>query len=371
MATETPGRLVGNEHTYTPPELPNHLASVYDLKPIVGCPCDEEVKMIHAAIRAVNIEAQVPHLYNPELSLQLSQHLFSVQMAIYRKAYPSSLFPADNVYTPPSLPVHISAKLEPVVGTPSNEQLKAAQNAIRISESLGISPLFDPDLNMQLSQHLFNLQFARYIQDSSSGQFASKTNGGQNIAPVARGTHAHSSDLQSATSFQIEDLGSMSPQSKTSGPHKANRTEISVLSEHAKPESCTSSQITQLVEAINGVTGLMSESKGVLDNMNRVLIAIQRSQVMVREWSSYDHARSNPVNDQGVTAVEWGLPQLRFAYCRESCSNYALDPAALVGYLRFFGIGADLIEGNEKPRLKDSKFGNVEAWKLIQQHLGL
>jgi hypothetical protein len=162
---------------------------------------------------------------------------------------------------------------------------------------------------------------ARYIQDSSSGQFASKTNGGQNIAPVARGTHAYSSDLQSATSFQIEDLGSMSPQSKTSGPHKANRTQISVLSEHAKPESCTSSQITQLVEAINGVTGLMSESKGVLDNMNRVLIAIQRSQVMVstvpcqarvykqftiqqvREWSSYDHVRSNPVNDQGVTAV--------------------------------------------------------------------
>lgn len=38
---------------YTPPELPGYIANSYDLKPVEGVPSDDEVKLIHAVIRAV------------------------------------------------------------------------------------------------------------------------------------------------------------------------------------------------------------------------------------------------------------------------------------------------------------------------------
>lgn len=38
---------------YTPPALPPYLASTFDLKPVVGVPTDEEVKLIHSVIRVV------------------------------------------------------------------------------------------------------------------------------------------------------------------------------------------------------------------------------------------------------------------------------------------------------------------------------
>lgn len=38
--------------SYEPPKLPEYLKTVYDLKPIVGVPSDEEVKGIHTVIRA-------------------------------------------------------------------------------------------------------------------------------------------------------------------------------------------------------------------------------------------------------------------------------------------------------------------------------
>ncbi|KAG8730791.1 hypothetical protein FRC11_005799, partial [Ceratobasidium sp. 423] len=37
-----------------PPDLPAYLKNVYDLKPIVGVPSDEEVIGIHAVMQAAN-----------------------------------------------------------------------------------------------------------------------------------------------------------------------------------------------------------------------------------------------------------------------------------------------------------------------------
>ncbi|CAE6535642.1 unnamed protein product, partial [Rhizoctonia solani] len=301
MTTEASRNSRFSEYTYTPPILPSHLAVILDLKPIVGYPNEEDVKKIHAAIRAVNVESQVPHLHNPDLLLQLSQHLFSVQMAIYRDTYPQNPFPGDNTYTPPQLPAHIPIALEPVVGVPSNEQLKAAQDAMRVSESLASSPLFESNLNMKLSQHLFSLQFASYIQGSTLGQFTSKSGEPRRVLPTT----------------QESPIDSPTPQNITNAPTKGN----TVLGEHipndaneasvshssvAEPvnrKCCTPASITQLGEAVNTIKELMSESKGVLENMNRVMIAIQRNQVTVGEWDHHSYAHVNPVNQQGMTAV--------------------------------------------------------------------
>lgn len=43
---------------YTPPELPPYIANSYDLKPVEGVPSDDEVKLIHAVIRAVENVSQ-------------------------------------------------------------------------------------------------------------------------------------------------------------------------------------------------------------------------------------------------------------------------------------------------------------------------
>lgn len=37
---------------YTPPKLPPYLANAFNMKPVVGIPTDDEVKLIHAVIRA-------------------------------------------------------------------------------------------------------------------------------------------------------------------------------------------------------------------------------------------------------------------------------------------------------------------------------
>ncbi|CAE6450728.1 unnamed protein product [Rhizoctonia solani] len=91
-------------------------------------------------------------------------------MAVYRNTYPLN----DNTYTPPSVPSHIPISLEPVVGAPSDEELESAHGAARTLENLANSPFFDSAFSAKLSQHLFNIQFARYIQDSNQGSFSQK-----------------------------------------------------------------------------------------------------------------------------------------------------------------------------------------------------
>ncbi|KAJ1302473.1 hypothetical protein OPQ81_002791 [Rhizoctonia solani] len=355
MATQIPQTSQAQENIYNPPMLPTHLVTTYNLKPIVGHPKDEDIKLIHAAITAVNAEAQVPRLYNPDLLLQLSQHLFSVQMAIYKKDYPQFLSPADNTYVPPSLPAHIP-ELEPVGGSPSNEQLKAAQQAVRAADNLSTSPLFDPDLNMKLSQHLFNLQFARYIQDSVLGRFGSKWE--------------ESKPAPSTTPGSLGDLSTPRINPDIPAQPEVIRTDVTDTATANNECSTLLGMEVQLEKGVNDIKKLMSESKGVLENMNRVLIAIQRNQVTAGEWDKYNYAHVNPVNQQGVTAVECGLPQIRYHYYK--CGYHILEHLKLsqmVGYLKFFNIGAELIEGDGEPQLKGGM--EIQAESLILKELGL
>ncbi|CAE6441340.1 unnamed protein product [Rhizoctonia solani] len=132
---------------YNPPSLPAYLASTHHLKAISGVPSDEDIKAIHAVIKAVNGISHIPGMHDPDLSIQLAKHLFDVQMAVYRGQYSFSPFPGDIVYTPPPLPSHIPVTLQPVIGAPSDEELKLVHNMVRAAESLAnTSSVFDPDL---------------------------------------------------------------------------------------------------------------------------------------------------------------------------------------------------------------------------------
>ncbi|CAE6536453.1 unnamed protein product, partial [Rhizoctonia solani] len=244
---------------------------------------------------------EVPYLCDPDLILQLSQHLFSVQMAVYRNNYPQNLFHGDSTYRPPPLPVHIPIALEPVVGSPSNEQLQAARNAIRVSESLAGSPLFDSNLNMKLSQHLFNLQFARYSRDSTLGLFSSNLEAFDPAPPTVQRSQANLSTSQNATNSATEGIYAIPP-----GPIQNDASDARA----PRPSSaelanlcCTSSSVTQLGESVNTIKELMNESKGVLENINRMLMAIQRGQAIVGKWEDDNLTHTNPVNQQGALAT--------------------------------------------------------------------
>ncbi|GAB1524441.1 hypothetical protein RhiTH_007595 [Rhizoctonia solani] len=151
-----------------PPELPSYLKNVHDLKPIVGVPSGDELVGIHSVIQAAVRASSIPGMHDAGLFTQLGDHLFSAQMAVYRSKYTSLLFPSDATYTPPTLPAHVSAKLGPISCAPTDEQVTKVHEAIRSYQKFSEIPsMFEPRVHADLSQHLFDIQMARYmIQES-------------------------------------------------------------------------------------------------------------------------------------------------------------------------------------------------------------
>ncbi|CAE6388733.1 unnamed protein product [Rhizoctonia solani] len=164
---EHPGWYPPGQVCY-PPDLPPYLKNVCDLKPIVGVPRGDELIGIHAVIQAATRASTIPGMHDPGLFTQLGDHLFSAQMAVYRSKYTSLLFPSDATYTPPALPAHVSVKLDPISCAPTDEQVTQVHEAIRSYQRFSEIPsMFEHRVHADLSQHLFDIQMARYmIQES-------------------------------------------------------------------------------------------------------------------------------------------------------------------------------------------------------------
>ncbi|KDN40474.1 hypothetical protein RSAG8_08094, partial [Rhizoctonia solani AG-8 WAC10335] len=196
--------------TYTPPVLPAHVS--VNLEPVAGAPSDEEIIGVQDAVRAYERFSGVAPMFDPQVHMELSQHLFDIQMARhmrlagevqpslepqasaipespapsletpqnttelanhlfnaqmarYRSKYSLITFPSTTTYTPPVLPAHVSVNLEPVAGAPSDEEIIEVQDAVRAYERFsGVAPMFDPQVHMELSQHLFDIQMARHMR---------------------------------------------------------------------------------------------------------------------------------------------------------------------------------------------------------------
>ncbi|KAG8679574.1 hypothetical protein FRC11_003564, partial [Ceratobasidium sp. 423] len=130
--------------------------------------------------------------------------------------------------------------------------------------------------------------------------------------------------------------------------------------------------LTRMEKAVNDIKHTVKGSKDVLENMNRVLISTQRSQSTVGSFNNsiLSTVHINPVNQQGILASECGLPQLRY-WMSCKTNNYILwmGPKDIAGYLKFFNIGAHLLEGANESTLIDGK--EVEAAKLLFKHIGI
>ncbi|CAE6409048.1 unnamed protein product [Rhizoctonia solani] len=154
-----------------PPKLPAYLKNAYDLKPIIGVPSDDELIGIHDVAHAANRVSGVPGMHEPGLLMKLADHLFSAQMARYRSKYSLITFPSDATYIPPALPAHISVNLELISGSPSDEEIMKVQDAAHSYQGLRTYPsMFDAHVNMELSQHLFDIQMARYMRCAGESQ---------------------------------------------------------------------------------------------------------------------------------------------------------------------------------------------------------
>ncbi|EUC54845.1 laminin domain protein, putative [Rhizoctonia solani AG-3 Rhs1AP] len=338
------------EMIVSPPELPSYLRAIHELKPIVGKPTDEDVKGIHAVIRALGAVSHLPTFYNPDLSMQLSQYLFGVQMAVFKVSYSMTLMPGDkSVFIPPELPLHIPGALNQVVGAPSDEEIKSAQSALRNVENLSISPqLFDADLSMRLSQHFFNLQFARYMRESSAGQFVSESEPEGACLTESRPIQETRENLTTSCHGEASGL--------QRGGNIASVSEAGEVSQ-------ARSGLPQLGEAMKGI-------QDVLENMDRILTLIKRDQSTIGCVDKYYHIYKNPLNQQGRAASECGLPRLRYGFYDKTWKfGLWMTSDQIAGYLKFFNIGSDLIqlEDEGEPRLLDGK--GAEAEQLLLNYI--
>ncbi|CAE6525939.1 unnamed protein product [Rhizoctonia solani] len=300
--------------------------------------------------------------------MRLSQHLFGAQMAVYRAEYSKALLPGDqSIYAPPALPSHIPGALERVVGSPSDNDIKATQNALRDVDSLAVSTLwfllidrpvlidieadprlFDADLSMKLSQHLFNIQFARYMHNSAQGEFASGGEGEESVSA----SHP-TPEQQGPTSEQIPDIEN----GEQSNPRVPRIDRVL----EAPPEP------TQLGEVMQAMKDTMNRSGDTLENINRMLVSIKRDQCMGYVLHGSQHWQKDPLNRQGVLASECGLPRLRYMYNPNNWSwSITLAEDHIAGYLKFFDIGTDLIQGDEEPKLIAGKKGEAEKLLLAE-----
>ncbi|CAE7234157.1 unnamed protein product [Rhizoctonia solani] len=343
------------EIVLTPPQLPPYLASMHELKPIVGKPVGEDVKVIHAVIRALNAVNHLPAFYNPDLSMQLSQHLFGAQMAIFKASYSMSLMPGDkSIFTPPDLPSHIPGKLDKISGAPSDEEIMSVQSVVRSVDNLATSPqLFDADLSMKLSQHMFNLQFARYIHDSSEGHFVSET-GTEAPRPVVSQLTQGTQPLN-----MLQEAFGVQREGRNGSP-----------AQEVEQDPGAPSELTQLGDIAKTIKDAAIGSKDILQSMNRTLTLMKNDQSTVGCMSDCYHIFKNPLNHKGILASDSGLPHLRYWWYNQTGKfKLWLNHDDVARYLEFFGIGADLIRGGEEPKLIDGKYD--EAEELLLKQVGI
>ncbi|KAF8745727.1 hypothetical protein RHS02_01202, partial [Rhizoctonia solani] len=222
------------EEVCEPPVLPLYLKAIYNLQPIVGVPSDEEIIGVHAVVRVANQVANVPDICDSMLLAGLSEHLFDVQMAKYRSKHSKKLSLAGTIYIPPQLPPHLLGQLEIVSGIPSREEIIKVQRIIKIYQKYTEVPsMFDPQLDAELSQHLFDLQMARYMERRVSGQI----------------NHAHpgtstSQFIVSAPAFQ---------ESNSKGPTLSdhNRTGNDFAQEYRQTQATLETQICHAMQQSN------------------------------------------------------------------------------------------------------------------------
>ncbi|EUC58350.1 hypothetical protein RSOL_248940, partial [Rhizoctonia solani AG-3 Rhs1AP] len=376
------------DHVLSPPDLPPYLNSICKLSLIVGVPSDEQVIQIHTTIRVANRVVDLQGMGDSALLARLSEHLFNAQMARYRNKYPCNIFPSHTTFTPPTLPVHMPVKLKPISGQPSHEEIVKVQSAIRAYEKLiDIPSLFDPQVNAELSQHLFDVQMARYMERCSHTGPVSHSNApaepanSHPVEPANEETNTATNNAGRAT-----DVADTHQTAQPIDPtirdaiERSNRliersNEIAEqLTRAVEQSSQPTNQPSYLVEKVTEIFGRMNEhfeqsnrlaeaSMKPVEKLGEILKNINK---VLSHKGNTSKAVNCLINEKGNT----GLPNslLTFSEISEGHSgkaNYHLPvivngisrdcyiPDVWLGdFLHLFGIGHSVRESGESTNLK-------------------
>ncbi|CAE6484325.1 unnamed protein product [Rhizoctonia solani] len=335
-------------------------------------------------------------------------------MAVYRSKYTSLLFPSDATYTPPTLPTHVSVNLEPISGAPSDEQVTKVQEAIRSFQKYSEIPsMFEPRVSAELSQHLFDIQMARYMSRAAQRQSRhmpheatqrlTPTTAIERATDIAEETSTHDTTNNAGTragvvaSHELQEVGirdilersnqlveRANQLSERSNQliERSNRiaeqsSQPIERSDHPveQPERSTD-QPSNLSEQFNELTGrlnhhlersnqLVEEYKkpveqlgDVLRTINKVLVGIQHA-IIRNHRGNTQSAINCLVNEKGDIPPEHFDVSLWDSFCQDRL-DFEVNNNLLITYptddqvvrlLRFYGIGEDLFEDSEKTKL--------------------
>ncbi|CAE7148505.1 unnamed protein product [Rhizoctonia solani] len=346
-----------------PPELPTYLKKVYDLKPIVGVPSDAEVIGIHAVLQAAYRASGIPGMHDSSLFMGLTEHLFRAQMARYRSMYSLVAFSSDSIYMPPTLPAHIPVKLEPISGTPSDEEITKVQEAVLSYQQFSHAPsMFDPHMNMELSQHLFDLQMARYMRRAGESEASLNQETTQNNLSEKEGEGIANLAQETTISDTIDNVGVKDP--------------TKYESEQKSQIGMQDTGVREVIERSNQLAERVGEALG---HINKVLVGIQHAMIRAQFGTGKDvyynlHTMGCLVNHKGENIATLGTLKpaddpdcdwnVNF-YLKSDPYSIYIPETQLAAYLKFYGLEEGLcFENASTLRLKDG----MEA--LARERLG-
>ncbi|KEP50553.1 putative laminin domain protein [Rhizoctonia solani 123E] len=347
------------------------------MKPILGNPSRGEVKLVHEAVRALNNVSHTPGLRDTDLSIELSQHLFDIQMRCHQQKYPTSVLPNDVVYDPPTLPAYIPVELKSVTGPPSNEEVASVHTALRISESFANVPsMFDPDAHAQLSQHLFDIQLARHVQRSMVKQPAPA-----NSAPNNQTVSAECPGEMDANDSSRNYISSSSTPGQAV---QSTETRLPPLEQQSSSREPTSHQNPSETNEQHRATNIMIEIRDALKNVTQILVGTQNS--LARGFNSstprtaygytdksHNLGAHSLINAHGEVPETYNLPTFALTsqelHGRVAFSVDNLTENMLARYLRFYSIGEEMIDEGEELTIKSGMLD--DAKRLLSGRLFL
>ncbi|KAH7335737.1 hypothetical protein B0J17DRAFT_667582 [Rhizoctonia solani] len=308
------------------------------------------------------------------LLVNLADHLFNVQMG------------CDIHATP--LPAHVSVKLEPISGAPSDNEMIKVQDAIRSYQRFDTVPsMFDPRVSMELFQHSFDLQMARHMRLAGESQPRSATD--VHMVNVSQSTPAIDIHEQMEQSNQLNERFNQVLERLTQILER--QTNIQVI-QPLKRSNELAERANAFAEQLNWLTDrsneLSEETKkpverfeGLMKNINRVLVGIQHAIVRNRR-DNKPSALDCLVNEKGETlsssktthrkGYDWlskyesSRPNLSVMIGSVSQDIYVPE-GWLAEFVCFYGIWQGVCESETSTELMEGK--GKEARERLSRYL--
>ncbi|KAG8708016.1 hypothetical protein FRC11_006878 [Ceratobasidium sp. 423] len=370
--------------TYTPPALPAQVS--VNLEPVCGSPSDEEIMKVQDAIQGYQGLRRYPSMFDAHVNMELSQHLFDVQMARHMRvageSQPTSIPHLAEIPEYSGQDVERNPNIVDESTTATNNTGTGA-SAAWIDPALQLPLGFDAGQLMERSNQLaeqFNQLLTRtneLMERSSQPSDQSNTLSERfnqvferftQFVEQARQPSGQSDHLTERFNQLFERFNQLVEQS-TQPANRAN--ELAERSnELADRANQLAEQLNQSSERSNGL--LEQASKGVeklgdlMKNVNRVLMGIQHAIVRSHKGNTV-YAVDCLVNEKGQTPREAMAVGEMFAPAGGVSQNSRLHGSWLGYYLHFYGIGAEIREDETSTTLKAGKEG--EARELLGDYL--